>query len=380
MKFSLTEEQQIFQESVDNFISKEYHLDMRRSLMSTEEGFSRENWKKFSELGWLGLTVDVNFGGAGGRVVDSATLMESLGKGLILEPVLSTAVMCANIIQLSGTNTQKQAILPKIANGDLLVAFGFAEPGSHYNLSHVKTKAIRKKSMFKLNGKKIVVLHASSADKIIVSARSAGDTIDFEGISLFILDKSTKGLTLNSYPTIDGQRASELVLRDVEVNETNMIGHEGNSYSTINDTIDRTIIAICAEAVGIMQVLINLTQDYINTRHQFGQQIKNFQVLQHKLVDMYMSYELSKALTYRAALIVDTAHSSVISLAASAAKAQIGKAGKLIGQEAIQLHGGMGMTDELAVGHYFKRLTMIDTQFGNMAYHKQRFGQLRKTI
>ena len=145
-------------------------------------------------------------------------------------------------------------------------------------------------------------------------------------------------------------------------------------------TLLTTIIAICAEAVGIMQVLINLTQDYINTRHQFGQQIKNFQVLQHKLVDMYMSYELSKALTYRAALIVDTAHSSVISLAASAAKAQIGKAGKLIGQEARQLHGGMGMTDELAVGHYFKRLTMIDTQFGNMAYHKQRFGQLRKTI
>ncbi len=380
MKFSLSEEQQIFQESVDNFINKEYHLNIRQHLLTTEEGFSRKIWKKFSELGWLGLTIDLNYGGAGGTVVDSATLMESLGKGLTLEPVLSTAVMCANIIQLSGSETQKQNLLPMIANGDLLLAFGFAEPGSHYNLAHVETKATRKKNIFKLNGKKIVVLNASTADKIIVSARVAGNTTDSEGISLFILEKSTPGLSLNSYPTIDGHRASEILLQDAEIKETNMIGHEGKSHPIINDTIDRTIIAICAEAVGIMQVLIRLTQDYLNTRQQFGQQIKNFQILQHKLVDMYMSYELSKALTYRAALIMNNPHSTAISQSASAAKAQIGKAGKLIGQEAIQMHGGMGMTDELAVGHYFKRLTMIDTLFGNMTYHRRRFGQLRKKL
>ncbi len=373
MEFTLSDEQILFQESVASFVAKEYDADKRCALTQSEDGFSRAHWAHFAELGWLSLAIDEADGGLGGTALDTAVLMEGFGRGLLLEPYLSNMVMGAGVIGLAASEGQKSAVLPALGGGELLLSFAFAEPRARYDLAMVASEAVKGDGGYVLNGHKSVVLHAASADKIIVSARTAGKVNDANGISLFLLERAAPGLSLQAYATIDGGRAAEVMLADAK---GELLGEEGGALAIIEAVIDRALIALCAEAVGIMQTLIEMTRAYLDSRKQFGVPIAKFQVLQHQLVDMYMAHKLSKALTYRAAAAIGSADSAARARAASAAKVQIGKAGKLVGQQAVQLHGGMGMTDELALGHYFKRLAMIETLFGNTDHHRRRFAEL----
>ena len=375
MNFSLSDEQILFQESVDSFVAKEYSLDARRALAAGEDGFSRAHWARFAELGWLGLGLDEAHGGLGGSALDTAVLMEAFGRGLVAEPYLASIVMGGGLVEAAASGAQKSALLPALAAGELMLAFAYAEPRGRYDLAHVATRAEKSSAgAYLLNGHKSVVFHGASADSIIVSARTSGDTGDKNGIGLFLLDRAAPGLTLRPYPTVDGLRAAEVMLEDAQAEP---MGEEGGAHGAIEAVIDHATIAVCAEAVGIMRTLIEMTRAYVDSRKQFGRAIGKFQVVQHALVDMYMAHELSKSLTYRAAAALGTVATATATAAAtSAAKVQIGKAGKLIGEQAVQLHGGMGMTDELAVGHYFKRLAMIETLFGNTDHHRRSFAEL----
>lgn len=379
MNFTLSDEQILFQESVDNFVAKECDTDKRRALAAGEDGFSRDHWASFAELGWLGLALDEAHGGLGGSALDSAVLMEAFGRGLVPAPYLSSVVLGGGLVTAAGNDAQKSALLPALAAGELMLAFAYAEPRGRYDLAHVETRAEKKNGGYVLSGHKSVVFHGASAERIIVSARTSGAVGEADGIGLFLLARETPGLSLRPYPTIDGLRAAEIML--VEAGGELLDGEgqtpgEGQAHGVIEAVIDTAIIAVCAEAVGIMQTLNDMTRAYVDSRKQFGVAIGKFQVLQHALVDMYMAHELSKSLTYRAAGAAATADARGRARAASAAKVQIGKAGKLIGEQAVQLHGGMGMTDELAVGHYFKRLAMIETLFGNTDHHRRRFARL----
>lgn len=373
MDFTFTAEQKLLKENAERFIANEYTFDKRRAWAQSETGFSRENWAKFGELGWLGVGVSEEHGGLGGSAVEQAILMEAFGRGVVIEPYLTTAVLGAALLHHGGSTQQKQALLPAIAGGESLIAFGFAETQSRYNLSDVTTTARKDGNSFVLNGSKSVVFNASSADSIGVSARTAGASRDEHGISLFLVERQTSGLSLRDYATVDGGRAAELTLNDVRVGNDAVLGKIDEALPLIERVIDAGIVAVCAEAVGIMAVLCQGTLDYLKTRQQFGRPIGEFQVLQHRMVDMYVACELSRSMAYMAAVKLDDADAVERRRAASAAKVQIGRAGRFIGQQAVQLHGAMGMTDELPVGHYFKRLTMIDSTFGDVDYHLQRF-------
>ena len=373
MNFTLSDEQILFQESVDNFVAKEFDFDQRRGLVAGEDGFSRDHWANFAELGWLGLALDEAHGGLGGSALDTIVLMEAFGRGLVPAPYLSSVVLGGGLVATAGNDAQKSALLPALAVGEMILAFAYAEPRGRYDLAHVETQARKKNGSYVLSGHKSVVIHGANAERIIVSARTSEAVGETDGISLFLLARETPGLSLRPYPTIDGLRATEVSL--VEAGGE-LLGAEGQAYGVIEAVIDSAIIAVCAEAVGIMQTLNDMTRAYVDNRKQFGVAIGKFQILQHALVDMYIAHELSKSLTYRAAGAAAAADARERARAASAAKVQIGKAGKLIGEQAVQLHGGMGMTDELAVGHYFKRLTMIETLFGNTDYHRRRFARL----
>jgi len=299
-------------------------------------------------------------------------IMEEFGKGLVVEPYLQTVVLCGGLINLAGSSAQKAVLLPKIASGDLILAMAYAEPQGRFNLADLVTKAEKTGDGFILNGNKAVVAAAPWADKLLVTARTSGVQRDKDGVTIFIVDKNAPGISTRDYPTIDGQRASEISFENVKLGADTVLGQAGKGLALLEEAFDRTIAAQCAEAVGCMRVLTDATVEYCKTRKQFGQPIGKFQVLQHRMVDMFMECEQSLSITYMVNLKLDEGEAGRMK-AASAAKVQIGKAGRFVGQQAIQLHGGMGMTDELNVGHYFKRLTMIDAQFGNVDYHLKRF-------
>ena len=373
MDFTLSDEQRLFQESVDNFVAKKYDIDKRRAVVAGEDGFNRAHWANFAELGWLGLTLDEAHGGLSRSALDNVVLMEALGRGLVPSPFLSAVTLGGGLVEAAGSEAQKSTLLPALAAGDMILVFAYAEPRGRYDLGHIETRAEKVNGGYALSGHKSVVFHAASADRIIVSARTSGETGAADGISLFLLAGDTHGLNLRPYPTVDGLRAAEVIMEGA-VGE--LLGEEDKALGVIEAVIDSATIAVCAEAVGIMQTLNEMTRVYVDNRKQFGIAIGKFQVLQHALVDMYMAHELSKSLTYRAAAAIGTSDDRARARAASAAKVQIGKAGKLIGEQAVQLHGGMGMTEELAIGHYFKRLAMIETLFGNTAHHRRRFARL----
>lgn len=373
MDFTFTAEQKLLKENVERFIANEYTFDKRRAWAQSEAGFSHEHWTRFAELGWLGVDVTEEHGGLGCSAVEQAILMEAFGRGLVVGPYLTTAVLGTALLHHGGSARQKQKLLPGIAAGELLIAFGFAERQSRYHLVDVATKARKNGENFVLNGAKSVVFDAVSADIIVVSARTAGTSRDGHGISLFLIERETPGLALRGYATVDGGRAAELSLNDVRVGTDAVLGTLDNALPLIERAIDAGIVAVCAEAIGIMTALCEVTLDYLKTRQQFGRAIGEFQVLQHCMVDMYVACELSRSMAYMAAVKLDDAEVAERRRAVSAAKVQIGRAGRFIGQQAVQLHGAMGMTDELAVGHYFKRLTMIDSMFGDVDHHLQRF-------
>ena len=376
MDIALSEEQRLLKNSVERFIERDYPFDRRRQYAAAEDGFSRDAWRQFAELGWLGLAMPEAHGGLAGSLTDTAVLMEALGRGLVVEPYLSTVLLGGGLLCHSAAN-QQAALIPSLIEGGLLVAFAFTERQSRYNLADVETTARAAGDGYLIDGAKGVVIHGASADKLIVSARLSGERREEAGISLFLVDGDAAGVSRRGYPTVDGLHAAEVTLNGVSVAGGDLLGPAGAAYPLIERVIDEACVAICAEAVGIMAVLVDATVEHLKTREQFGNPIGQFQVLQHRAVDMFNALELSRALVYRAAeTIAANDDSANRARAASAAKVQIGRAGKLIGQQAIQLHGGMGMTDELSVSHYFKRLTMIGTLFGDADHHLKRFAAL----
>jgi len=371
MDFSFNEEQTLLRNTIQSFIQDNYDFDKRTEIVKSEDGMKIENWKLFSDLGLLGLPFSEDDGGLGFGPVELMIVAEEFGKGLVVEPYIQTIVTCGGFLKRA-SEKQRHEYIPKIISGEDIWAFAYAEPQGRYNLNDLTTKASKEGDNYILNGYKCVVSAAPWSKKLIVSARTSGDQRDEEGISLFILDKDSSGISLRDYPTVDGSRASEITLEDVKVSSENLIGEEGKASKLIEQVVDESIAAVCAEAIGAMGVLNEVTVEYCKTRKQFGQPIGKFQVLQHRMVDMFMQYEQSVSMTYMVNLKLHEEYSERRK-AASGAKVQICKAAKFIGQSAIQLHGGMGMTDELNVGHYFKRLSMIESLFGNIDHHLKKY-------
>ena len=376
MDFSFSDEQTLLQESVSRFITNDYGFESRQKASRSDAGYSLENWQTFAELGWLGVPFSENHGGFGGGAVETMLMMEEFGKGLVVEPYLATVVACGSALNEAGSEDQKTAYIPEIIDGSKLWALAFAEPQGRFNLADLTTTATANGGTYLLSGHKSVVINGPNANFFILSARSSGAQRDETGVSLFIVPSDAKGLSRRDYPTVDGQRASELILDNVELGESNRLGDEGQGLNILQQAIDFATLAIGSEAVGCMEVLYKDTVEYCKNREQFGQPIGKFQVLQHRMVDMFMEHEQAKSLMFMAAMRWDEGYGAQAQKAVSAFKVQVGKSGKFVGQSAVQLHGGMGMTDELNIGHYFKRLTIIDTMFGNVDHHLKRFGSL----
>ena len=375
MDFTFNEEQTLIQGQVEQFIQRDYDWESRQSLILTDSGYSLDNWNTFAELGWLGISLSHDSGGFGGSSIDTMILMEEFGKGLVLEPFLETVVMCAELIDKAGTLEQKKDVLTGVVEGKIQLALAYAEPQSRFNLADVMTEAKLESDNFILNGFKSVVMNGPNANKFIISARTSGDQRDESGISLFLVDAEVSGLSSRDYQTVDNRRASELTLESVVIPRSCLIGKLDEGFMVLDATIDRSILAISAEAVGAMEVLYKTTVEYAKIREQFGTPIGKFQVLQHRMVDMFMEYEQCKSLLYMATMKHDE-DSADAKKAISGLKYQVGNASKFIGQQSVQLHGGMGVTDELNVGHYFKRLTTIGTIFGNSDYHLKKYTSL----
>ena len=372
MNFDLSDEQQMLQESIDRFIQDNYDLDARQQLVLSEKGYSDTHWQSMAELGWLGVTVPEDFGGFGGNQIDAMVLMEAFGKGLVLEPVYASVILATRAVVIAGSQALKAEILPGVVAGERQLAFAYAEEQARFDLEDVVTRAQADGEDYIINGHKSMVQHGGSASQIVVSARTSGGQTDTKGISLFLIDSDAEGVTITSFPTVDGQQAAEVTLTNVRVTAARMLGNLDDGFAVLESVAIDGILALAAEAVGAMEVLYKDTVAYTQEREQFDHALSDFQVLQHRMVDMFMEYEQSVSMTYMVNMKL-TEDAAARTKAAAGAKVQIGKSGRFVGQEAVQLHGGMGMTEELNVGHFFKRLTMIDTQFGNVDHHLKRF-------
>jgi len=373
MDFSFTEEQSLLQDSVQRFVQNSYEFETRQKLIKTEEGFSRDNWSSFAELGWLALPFPEDSGGFGGTAVETMIMMEEFGKGLVVEPYVTTVIMTGSIIEAGGSIAHREGVLAEIMAGTKLGSVAYVEPQARFNLADVTTTATATDDGYIVSGFKGVVLGGPSADLLVVPARTSGEQRDSEGITLFLIDANAEGISRRDYPTIDGGRASEITFEKVAVSSADVLGEVGEGLSLLEVGINNGILAVCAEAVGAMEVLYKTTVEYCKTREQFGQPIGKFQVLQHRMVDMFMEHEQAKSLLYMAAIRMSEDDELAAIKAISALKVQVGKGGRFVGQNAIQLHGGMGMTDELNVGHYFKRITAVETLFGNADFHLKKY-------
>ncbi len=371
MDFNFTEEQSMIRDSLSRLIREQYDFDTRRKVIESESGWRPEMWAQFAELGLLMAPFSEEDGGLGGGPIDAMVVMEEFGKGLVVEPYVPS-VVCGGGFLKRGNDAQKEEYLSGVMSGETIFAFAYAEPRGRYNLADLETTAKKDGAGFVLNGHKAVVIGAPWATHFIVTARTSGDRRDSKGVSVFVVAKDAQGVSTRDYPTVDGRRASEVYFENVSVGAESVIGEVDNGLPLIEMVTDEAIAAICAEACGAMKVAHAMTVEYSRQRKQFGVPIGKFQVLQHRMVDMFMEHEQSISMTYMATLKIDE-DEVTRKKAASAAKVRIGQAGRFVGQEAIQIHGGMGMTDELAVGHYFKRLTMIDSEFGNIDHHLKRY-------
>jgi alkylation response protein AidB-like acyl-CoA dehydrogenase len=372
MHFELTEEQTLLENMVTAFVRDDYNWETREKIVKTEEGWRPENWSKFAELGLLSVPFSEDHGGLGGTAVDSMVVMEQFGKGLVVEPFMPSILLSGNLISKLANESQASKIIPKIIEGESRYVFAYAEPQSRFDLSDVKTSATKDGDEYTLNGFKSVVFGASMATHIIIAARTSGEQRSEDGITLFVADIKSNGITLQTYPTIDEYRASEVVIENLKINSDMILGEVDKAYKVVEEVIDLATIAACSEAVGVLQVLKDSTIDYCKQRKQFGQPISKNQVIQHKLVDMMIEYEQAKSILY-AAVTADLSNADERKKAVSGAKARIGQSIKFVGESAIQLHGGMGMVDEYMISHYFKRATMLGVLFGNVDFHMKRF-------
>jgi len=374
MDLTPSDEQRLLRESADRFVNETYTADHRRKIASEPLGFSTSIWKQFAELGWLAMPIAEDHGGLGGGAIEVGILMEAFGRGLVSEPYLSTVVIGASLISECGTEAQKQALLPKIADGSLVLAFAHSERQARFDLADVRTTAKKTSDGWRLDGNKTAVLDGNAAGRIIVSAR----VIDGAGaarLCLFLVPQGVRGLTARDYPRLGGGRACNLDLRDVQLPADALLGDGTDALPAIEAVVDRAMAALGAEAVGIMQTLLDQTLEYTKIRKQFGRPLSANQVIRHRLADMAMQCDEARSMALRAALMAD-AEPVARSRAASGAKAKIGKCARFVAEQAVQLHGAMGVTEELDIGSYFKRLLAFDTLFGGSAHHYRRHAAL----
>ena len=377
MDFNLTEEQAMLKESVDRFLAKNFSFEQRRQMLADRQPMNAQLWQGLAELGVLSVPFLPDDGGFGGGGVETMLVMQALGRNLVLEPYLATVVLAGSCVALGAAEWQKKILLPKIMDGSMIMAFAHTEPDARFDLAQVKTRATRDGNNFVLEGEKSLVLHGSVADKFIVSARTSGNDADPRGVTLFIVEADEENLGGQEYPLFDGTRALDLQLSGVKLSPESVIGTLDQASPLIDVALDRAMAALCAESVGIMDALHAATVEYLKTRQQFGQPIGRFQALQHRAVDMLVQLEQARSMALLAASKVDSNDIGERRRTVAAAKELTGRAGRFLGQQAIQLHGGMGMTDELNVSHYFKRLTAIDVLFGNAASQRTRFATMK---
>jgi len=373
MNLSYSEEQTLLQNSVARYLADNYTFEARRKFARSPEGRDPEHWRQFAELGLLTAPLPEEHGGYGGGPVETMIVMKEFGRALVVEPYVPTVIVAGGLLVRAASTGLQQKWLPRIAAGEAIVAFAVAEPQSRYDLAAVATTAKKQGGAYLLAGRKAVVIGAPWADGLLVTARTSDGARAENGLSLFLVDKRAKGVTARDYPTVDGGRASEIAFENVEVPAGNMIGEAGAALPLVAQACDEAIAAHCAEAVGAMGALLDQTVAYAKTRKQFGQPIGKFQVLQHRMADMFVALEEATSMTLLAALKLATPERARI---ASAAKVAVGKAARFVGEQAVQIHGGMGMTDDLAAGHYFKRLVLFDTLYGNAGHHLTRFAGL----
>ena len=372
----LSEEQRLLKDGVERLMREHYSFEDRRKYRAEKLGFSEAMWARYAELGLLGLPFAEVHGGLGAGPVETMIVMEAFGKALILEPYFATVVLAGGILRHTANEAQNSKLVPAIAEGRMKLAFAYAEPQSRYDLFDVETQAKRDGDGWVLNGRKGLVLHGDAADKIIVSARTAGGAREKDGIGLFLVDAKAPGLMLRAYPTQDGLRAAEITLQNVRIAGADVIGDPAGAFPIISRVADEAIAALCAEAIGCFAEMHTITVNYLKTRKQFGTTIGSFQVLQHRAVDMFVELEQSRSMATYATMMAAESDVTERERALSAAKAQIGQSSKALGRQAIQLHGGIGMTMEYSIGHYFKHVTMIDASFGDTDHHLQRLASL----
>ena len=371
MDLTLSDEQRLLRESADRFVNETYNADHRRKSANEPLGFSPAIWKQFADLGWLALPISEDFDGLGGGAIEIGILMEAFGRGLVSEPYLSTVVIGAALVAECGSDAQKQAILPKIADGSLILAFAHSERAARFDLGKVETIATKTSDGWRLNGHKTAVLDGHAAGQIIVSARVANNNGSSGRLCLFLVPASTPSVARREYARLGGGRACNLDLDNVQLPTDALLGDGSDALPAIEAVVDRAMAALGAEAVGIMQTLLDTTLEYTKIRKQFGRPLSANQVIRHRLADMAMQCDEARSMALRAALMVG-AEPVARSRAASGAKAKIGKCARFVAEQSVQLHGAMGVTEELDIGLYFKRLLAFDTLFGGSAHHYRR--------
>ncbi|EKS34152.1 MAG: pimeloyl-CoA dehydrogenase small subunit [Afipia broomeae] len=375
MDFDLSEEQRLLKDSVEGLLADSYDFDQRKKYAKEKGGWSKAVWNKLAEQGLLGLPFSEEDGGFGAGAVETSIVMEALGRALLLEPYLATVVLGGGFLRHGGSAEQKAAHIPSIIDGSKTLAFAQLEKNSRYNLADVTTTAKKKGAGWVIDGEKFVVLQGETADTLIVTARTKGGQRDRSGIGVFLVPANAKGVTVKGYPTQDGLRAADIRFEGVEVGADAAIGDPENGLPLVERVVDEARVALCAEAIGAMDESLKSTVEYLKTRKQFGVAIGQFQTLQHRAADMFVALEQARSMSIFASMASSFEDAKEREKAVAAAKVQIGKSSKFVGQQAIQLHGGVGMTMELKIGHYFKRLTMIESTFGDTDYHLRRVSE-----
>jgi alkylation response protein AidB-like acyl-CoA dehydrogenase len=375
--FSYTEEQQMLQESVLKFAQNQYDFATRSKIIASADGYSKEYWQLFAELGWLTVPFEEADGGFGGSAVDMTVMMEEFGKAMLVEPYSPTAIVAGRLISELGKGELRTQLLTQIMEGNLQVSLAHNEASGRFNPARIETTAVISGDSIAISGTKINVLNGAGADKLLVVARESGAVTDRDGISVFIVDAKAKGITIHRYANVDGKSAAEISFDNVTVSNADRIGAAGSAIDGLESVTDRAALAAAAEAVGAMDSLLTKTVEYSKTRKQFGTAIGTFQALQHRMADMFIQCQLARSIVVMAAMKMDSdATPAEKAKAVSSAKSRVGKAIRLVGEEAVQIHGGIGTTQELDVGHLFKCVTALEMQYGNTDYHTARFAQL----
>ena len=375
MDFDFSDEQRLLQDSVDRLLADRYAFDKRKGYLDEPEGWSRELWAQYAELGLLGLPFAEKHGGFGGGGIETMLVMQALGRVLALEPYLATVVLAGTALRLAGNAAQQAALLPQVAEGKLVLAFAHGERQARYDLSDVLTTAKPKGSGWVIDGAKSVVVHGDSADKLIVSARISGDRDAPDGIGLFVVDANANGVARRAYRLRDGMGGAEISLSGVEIGGDAVIGEPGKAFPVIERVAEAGIAATAAEAVGAMETMQAMTLEYLKTRQQFGRPIGDNQALQHRATEMYVALEQGRSMAMLAAMMVEEPDAAERQRNIAMAKVGIGQAARFVSQNAVQLHGGIGMTEEYAVGHYFRRVMVIEHSFGDTAHHLSRLAE-----